>query len=119
VAHTAAREVLLDDQEMLEWICVSLEDFFLASANIVDSLVKYHNSVELFKSGFSLAHAPGAPMFAVFGKGNARARRIGMTMASLTGEKATNLVTCLMGIHGEKLAKMSLLMYATHFFSIL
>lgn len=85
VAHTAASRVLRDDEQMIGWVGVNCSEFFPASAKTVDSMIKYPASQEPSESGFSLAHAPGVPMFAVLGKEPARAKRMGAAMISLTG----------------------------------
>jgi hypothetical protein len=76
--------VLKEDELMQEWIGVCNTEFFLAAAKTVDAMVKYPGSQEPTEAGFSLAHGPGLPLFAILGQDPARAKRMGMAMASLT-----------------------------------
>jgi hypothetical protein len=85
VAHTAVSRVLRDDEQMIGWVGVNCSEFVPASAKTVDSMIQYPASQEPSESGFSLAHAPGVPMFAVLGREPARAQRMGAAMVSLTG----------------------------------
>jgi hypothetical protein len=85
VAHSAASRVIRDDQQMIEWVGVCSAEFFKASAYTIDAMLEYPGSQEPSETGFSLAHAPGIPMFAVFEKDPKRAKRMGAAMVSLTG----------------------------------
>jgi hypothetical protein len=85
VAHNAASRVLLDDTDMQSWVGVTTSEFFQAAAKTVEAMQKYPGSPEPTETGFSLYHAPGVPMFQVFGQDPARAKRMGAAMASLTG----------------------------------
>ncbi|KAF2430168.1 O-methyltransferase [Tothia fuscella] len=85
VAHTAASKILLEDQQMIDWVGLCSEEFFPAAARTIDAMVKYPASQEPTQTGYSLAHCPDQPMFQVIGKDPARAKRFGGAMSSLTG----------------------------------
>jgi hypothetical protein len=76
---------------MIEWVGVNCAEFYPASAKTVDSMLQYPASQEPSESGFSLALAPGVPMFAVLGKDPVRAKRMGAAMVSLTGGEGYEL----------------------------
>lgn len=88
IAHTAASRLLATDTDLAAWIGFNAEDIFpAAAAGVLPALHKYPEATSLVQTGFNFAFdtVNVEPMFATFGKDAARAKRMGLAMASLTG----------------------------------
>ncbi|KAI3398080.1 hypothetical protein diail_9833 [Diaporthe ilicicola] len=87
IAHTAASRLLATDAELAAWVGFNAEDIYPASAHSLQALRQFPEATSLSRSGFQFAFdtVDKEPMFVTFGKDEARAKRMGRAMASLTG----------------------------------
>lgn len=87
IGHTAASRLLATDAELAAWVGFNAEDIYPASAHSLQALRQFPEATSLTRSGFQFAFdtVDKEPMFVTFGKDEARAKRMGRAMASLTG----------------------------------
>lgn len=92
---------MAEDEDLQAWIGFNTEDIFPASAHVLQALKQYPEATQLTQTGFNFAFdtVDKEPMFVTFGKDQARARRMGRAMASLTGGEGYE-VSYLVNVEG-------------------
>ncbi|KAB8295923.1 hypothetical protein EYC80_008743 [Monilinia laxa] len=97
VSHTAASKMLAEDQSMMDWVGVCVEECWPSAGKTIEALTQYPSASEPTQTGFCLANGTMdiENLFATIGKSPLRAKRFGGAMASFTsgeGYKISHLV---------------------------
>jgi hypothetical protein len=98
IAHTAASRILAEDKNMKDWIGLTTEDIWPASAATLTAMKLYPGSQEMTQTGFQVANntVNVEPLFATLGKNPLKAKRFGGAMTSLIsgeGYEVSHLVS--------------------------
>ncbi|KAL9616206.1 MAG: hypothetical protein Q9160_008896 [Pyrenula sp. 1 TL-2023] len=84
VVHTPASRLLVEDEHLVSWIHVVLDELLPAASRMVDAMQRWPRSQEPSQAGLNIAHNESETMFEVFERHPLRAHRLAQSMKLFT-----------------------------------
>ncbi|KAL9118984.1 MAG: hypothetical protein Q9187_004464 [Circinaria calcarea] len=84
VAHTAASQLLSEDEQMLDWVSASTDELWQAACQTVNAMERWPGSQEPNQTGFALANNSEKSIYEILAQYPQRAKRFGNAMTSYT-----------------------------------